>query len=76
MYDLTYGPGSGATTSLTVSSGNSSSSAVGRLGDHGGRHQFERPDRSASALQHFTGASTPMFSDALMSSLQKFPLGG
>ena len=29
-----------------------------------------------SALSEFTGAPTPMFSDALMSSLQKFTLGG
>src|SRR5271165_449864 len=75
MYDLTYGPGSGATTSLTVSSGNSSSnqsaaSAImaGVISSNG--------QSIGSALSAFTGATTPMFSDALMSSLQKFALGG
>ncbi len=74
MYDLTYGPGSGATTSLTVSS-NSSSSPSGAatimadiINSNG--------QSIGSALSKFTGASTPMFSDALMSSLQKFTLGG
>ncbi len=75
MYDLTYGPGSGATTSLTVSSDNSSSSQSGAAAimadviDSNGQS-------IGSALNAFTGASTPMFSDALMSSLQKFALGG
>ncbi len=75
MYDLTYGPGSGATTSLTVSSDNSSSSQSGAAAvmadviDSNGQS-------IGSALTAFTGGSTPMFSDALMSSLQKFALGG
>jgi Protein of unknown function (DUF1217) len=75
MYDLTYGPASGATTSLTVSSSNSSSSASGAatimadiINSNG--------QSIGSALSNFTGASAPMFSDALMSSLQKFTLGG
>jgi Protein of unknown function (DUF1217) len=74
MYDLTYGPGSGATSSLTVSS-NSSSSPSGAaaimadiINSNG--------QSIGSALSKFTGASTPMFSAALMSSLQKFTLGG
>ncbi len=75
MYDLSYGPGSGATTSLTVSSSNSSSSPSGAasvLADiiNSNGQSIGR------ALSKFTGASTPMFSDALMSSLQKFTLGG
>ena len=75
MYDLSYGPGSGATTSLAVSSNNSSSSLSGAatvmadiINSNG--------QSIGSALSKFTGASTPMFSDALMSSLQKFALGG
>jgi hypothetical protein len=75
MYDLSYGPGSGATTSLTVSSSNSSSSPSGAatvmadiINSNG--------QSIGSALSKFTGAPTPMFLDALMSSLQKFTLGG
>jgi hypothetical protein len=75
MYDLTYGPASGATTSLTVSSSNSSSSPSGAaavladiINSNG--------QSIGSELRNFTGASAPMFSDALMSSLQKFTLGG
>jgi hypothetical protein len=75
MYDLTYGPASGATTSLTVSSSNSSSSPSGAaavLADI-----IKSNGQSiGSELRNFTGASAPMFSDALMSSLQKFTLGG
>ncbi len=75
MYDLTYGPGSGATTSLTVSSDNSGSgqsaaSAVlaGVINSNG--------QSINTALQAFSGTPTSIFSDALMSSLQKFALGG
>ena len=75
MYDLTYGPGSGATTSLTVSSDNTSSTQSGAavvmadvINSNG--------QSLSSTLSAFTGATTPMFSDALMSSLQKFSLGG
>ncbi|MBV8103087.1 MAG: DUF1217 domain-containing protein [Hyphomicrobiales bacterium] len=75
MYDLTYGPGSGATTSLTASSDNSGSSqsaASTVLAD-----VINSNGQSiSSALNAFTGAPTSMFSDALMSSLQKFALGG
>ena len=74
-YDLTYGPGSGATTSLTVSSDNSGSSqsaASAVLAD-----VINSNGQSiSSALNAFTGAPTSMFSEALMSSLQKFALGG
>jgi len=74
MYDLTYGPGSGATTSLTVSSNSSSSpsGAVTVMADI----INSNGQSIGSALSKFTGASTPMFSDALMSSLQRFTLGG
>jgi hypothetical protein len=74
-YDLTYGPGSGATTFLTVSSDNSGSSQSGAsavLAD-----VINSNGQSiSSALSAFSGAPTSMFSDALMSSLQKFALGG
>ena len=74
-YDLTYGPGSGATTSLTVSSDNSGSSqsaASAVLAD-----VINSNGQSiSSALSAFTSAPTSMFSEALMSSLQKFALGG
>jgi hypothetical protein len=75
MYDLTYGPGSGATTSLTVSSANSGASQsaasavlAGVINSNG--------QSIITALQAFTSTPTSMFSDALMSSLQKFALGG
>ena len=75
MYDLSYGPDSGATTSLSVSSNNASSnpsaaSAVlaGVIDSNG--------ESIAKALKAFTGAPTSMFSNALMTSLQKFTLGG
>jgi hypothetical protein len=75
MYDLTYGPGSGATTSLTVSSDNSGSNqsaASAVLAD-----VINSNGQSiSSALSAFTSAPNSMFSDALMSSLQKFALGG
>jgi Protein of unknown function (DUF1217) len=75
MYDLTYGPASGATTSLTVSSGNSASGESGAsavLADVISSNGLTL----GNALNAFTGAPTAMFSDALMSSLQKFTLGG
>jgi hypothetical protein len=75
MYGLTYGPGSGATTSLTVASDNSSSNQSGAAAVLG---EVISSNGSAlsSALNAFTGAQPQMFSDALMSSLQKFSLGG
>ncbi|MBV9287873.1 MAG: DUF1217 domain-containing protein [Hyphomicrobiales bacterium] len=75
MYDLDYGPASGATTSLTVSSGNSSSTQSAASAVLAGVIQSTAQSMSKS-LRAFTGAPTSMFSDALMSSLQKFSLGG
>ncbi len=75
MYDLTYGPSSGATTNLTVASNNSSSdqsAASAVLADV----ISSNGSVLGSVLDAFTGAQPQMFSDALMSSLQKFPLGG
>jgi Protein of unknown function (DUF1217) len=75
MYDLSYGPGSGATTNLTVASNNSSS---GHSGAAAVLADVISSNGSAisSALDAFTGAPTQVFSDALMSSLQRFSLGG
>ena len=75
MYDLTYGPGSGATTNLTVESNNSSSGQSGASAVLAGVISSNGAALS-TALNAFTGASTQMFSDALMSSLQRFSLGG
>ena len=75
MYDLTYGPGSSAATSLTVSSNNPSSnaSAASTILDN----VIQSNGQSiGTALNAFTGAAAPMFSASLMSSLQKFSLGG
>ncbi len=75
MYDLTYGPGSGATTNLTVASTNSSS---GQSGAAAVLADVISSNGSAlsSALDAFTGAPTQVFSTSLLSSLQRFSLGG
>jgi hypothetical protein len=75
MYDLTYGPGSGATTNLTVASSNPSSEQSGAaavLADV----ISSNGSALSSALNAFTGAPTQVFSTALLSSLQRFSLGG
>jgi hypothetical protein len=75
MYDLTYGPGSGATTNLTAASSNTiadQSGAAAVLADV----IASNGSTLSGALNAFTGAPTQMFSNALMSSLQKFSLGG
>ena len=75
MYDYTYGPSSGATTSLTVNSGNSSS---GQSGAATVLASIISSNGSVlgSALNDFTGATQPSFSTALMSSMQRLSLGG
>ena len=75
MYDLTYGPGSGATTSLTAASNNSSPAESGASAVLAGVINSNGLT-IGNALNAFTGAPTAMFSNALMSSLQKLPLGG
>jgi Protein of unknown function (DUF1217) len=75
MYDLTYGPGSGATTSLTAPSNNSNSNASAASSILAGVIQSNGLS-IGQALTAFAGASAPMFSSSLMSSLQKFTLGG
>jgi Protein of unknown function (DUF1217) len=75
MYDYTYGPASGATTSLTVDSGNSGSEQSGAaavLADV----ISSNGSALSSVLNTFTGAPTQVFSTALLSSLQRFSLGG
>lgn len=75
MYDLTYGPGSGATTNLTVASSNSTS---GQSGAAAVLADVISSNGSAlsGALNAFTGAPTQVFSTSLLSSLQRFSLGG
>jgi hypothetical protein len=75
MYDLTYGPGSGATTNLTVASSNSAS---GQSGAAAVLADVISSNGSAlsSALNAFTGAPTEVLSTSLLSSLQRFSLGG
>ena len=75
MYDLTYGPGSGATTNLTVASSNSSSGQSGAAAVLAGVIS-SNGSALGSALNAFTGAPTQVFSTALLSSLQRFSLGG
>ncbi len=75
MYDLQYGPSSGATTALTVTSNNSSAGASAAstiLSD------VISSNNSAisSTLTTFTSSPTPLFSSSLLMSLQAFPLGG
>jgi hypothetical protein len=75
MYDYTYGPGSGATTSLTVDSGNSSSQQSGAVSVLASIIS-SNGSLLSSALNDFTGATQPTFSTALMSSVQRLSLGG
>ena len=75
MYDLTYGPSSGATTQLMVTSNNSSSDQSGAVSVLAGVIS-SNGSMLSSVLNAFTGAQPQMFSDALLSSLQKFSLGG
>ena len=75
MYDYTYWPSSGATSGLSVDSGNSSSDQSGAasvlasvISSNG--------SVLGSALNDFTGAPQPIFSTALMSSMSRLTLGG
>ncbi len=75
MYDYTYGPSSGATSGLTVNSGNSTS---GQSGAAAVLASVISSNGSVlgSALNDFTGATQPIFSTALMSSMSRLMLGG
>jgi hypothetical protein len=74
-YDSKYGPASGSTSSLTAYTGNLSSKASAAssvlaqvISSNG--------ETLGTAMNAFTGASTPMFSTSLMSSMNSFKLGG
>jgi len=75
MYDYTYGPSSGATSGLTVDSGNST---PGQSGAAAVLANVISSNGSVlgSALNDFTGATQPVFSTALMSSMSRLILGG
>jgi Protein of unknown function (DUF1217) len=75
MYDYTYGPSSGATSDLTVDSGNSN---PGQSGAATVLASIISSNGSVlgSALNDFTGAPQPIFSNALMSSMSRLTLGG
>jgi hypothetical protein len=75
MYDYTYGPSSGATSNLTVDSGNSSSGQSGAATILAGVIS-SNGSVLGSALNDFTGAPQPIFSTALMSSMSRLTLGG
>jgi hypothetical protein len=75
MYDYTYGPSSGATSGLTVDSGNSTSGQSGAaavLADV----ISSNGSMLSSALNAFTGAPQQVFSTAVLSSMQRLSLGG
>ena len=75
MYDYTYGPSSGATSGLTVDSGNST---PGQSGAAAVLASVISSNGSVlgSALNDFTGVTQPIFSTALMSSMSRLMLGG
>jgi hypothetical protein len=75
MYDYTYGPSSGATSDLSVDSGNSSSGQSGAAAVLAGVIS-SNGSVLGSALNDFTGATQPIFSTSLMSSISRLPLGG
>jgi hypothetical protein len=75
MYDATYGPGSGASSGLTVDSGNSSSEQSGAAAILSGIIS-SNGSVLGSALSDFTGAPQPTFSTALMASMSRLTLGG
>ena len=75
MYDYTYGPSSGASSGLTVDSGNSSSEPSGAAAVLASVISSNGSVLGA-ALNDFTGASQPTFSTALMSSMSRLTLGG
>jgi hypothetical protein len=75
MYDYTYGPSSGATSGLSVDTGNATSEQSGAatvlasvISSNG--------SVLGNALNDFTGSSLPTFSTALMSSMSRLTLGG
>jgi hypothetical protein len=75
MYDLDYGPSSGATSSLTVDSGSTptvesaASTILGGVITSNG-------SAISSALNSSSSGTTSLFSNSLLMSLQSFTLGG
>jgi hypothetical protein len=76
MYDYTYGPSSGATSGLTVDSGNSTPEQSGAAAAVLAGVISSNGSVLGSALSNFTGASQPTFSTALMASMSRLSLGG
>jgi hypothetical protein len=76
MYDYTYGPSSGATTGLTVDSGNTSSDQSGGAASVLANIISSNGSVLGNALNDFTGSTQPIFSTALMSSMSRLALGG
>ena len=75
MYDLDYGPSSGAASSLAVDSGNTATTASPASSILSDVISANGQTLSAS-LNAFTNTSTAAFSTELMSSLQMLSLGG
>jgi len=75
MYDYTYGPSSGASSGLTVDSGNSSSEPSGAAAVLASVISSNGL-ALGNVLNDFTGATQPAFSTALMSSMSRLTLGG
>ena len=76
MYDYTYGPSSGSTSDLTVDSGNSSSGQQSGAASVLAGVISSNGSVLGSALNDFTGATQPIFSTSLMSSISRLTLGG
>ena len=74
MYDLTYGPNSNSTSSLSFSGGASSSSASAASSILGG--VIASNGATLAGILSSSSSSTPLFSNSLLSSLQSFKLGG
>jgi hypothetical protein len=75
MYDLEYGPTSGATSTLTVDGGNSSTTASAASTILSGVITSNGQSIS-SALTSASDGLTPLFSNAMLQSMQGFKLGG
>ena len=75
MYDYTYGPASGATTSLSADSGNSSSEQSGAASVLSSIISSNGSVLS-DTFNSFTGATQATFSTSLMASMSRLTLGG
>jgi hypothetical protein len=75
MYDLEYGPTSGATSSLSVTGGNDSTTTSAASSILSGVIT-SNGQAISSALTSTSDGLTPLFSNALLQSMQGFKLGG